>query len=182
MRFFDEPRLGVSEFTQNLRGEVVYASRALSVRQLPGGRQGLPTIDRAARSLGNFRIAGATNGITDFFARVGTFGRVNTEEICTTRSDGTEVCASADQLAAILAGTSAGALADDGQFLGASASISAPEIAGSDADTARLPRRQRVGQMPTPQKGLPKRRPRPRAADETTTDAGAPITEASGET
>ena len=47
-------------------------------------------------------LADAANGITDFFAQVGNFGRVNTGELCTTTSDGTEVCASGDQLAAIL--------------------------------------------------------------------------------
>ena len=39
----------------------------------------------------------ATNGIKEFFAEL-----VHTQEICTTRSDGTEVCANADQLAALL--------------------------------------------------------------------------------
>ena len=42
-------------------------------------------------------LADATNGITDFFAE-----RVHTQELCTKTSDGTEVCASGDQLAAIL--------------------------------------------------------------------------------
>jgi hypothetical protein len=51
----------------------------------------------------------SANGITNFFTRVGNLGRVNTDELCTTPPDGTEVWASADQLAAILAGTSAGA-------------------------------------------------------------------------
>jgi hypothetical protein len=48
------------------------------------------------------RTPDTTNGITDFFAR-----RVHTQEICTKKSDGTEVCASGDQLAAILSGSAA---------------------------------------------------------------------------
>ena len=46
--------------------------------------------------------ADATKGIGDFFAR-----RVHTQEICTQRSDGVEVCASGDQLAEILSASEA---------------------------------------------------------------------------
>ncbi len=46
----------------------------------------------------------ATNGIKKFFA-----ASVHTQGLCTMKSDGTEVCASGDQLAAILAGAAAGA-------------------------------------------------------------------------
>jgi hypothetical protein len=49
-------------------------------------------------------LASASNGIGDFLAKRGHF-----DELCTKKSDGTEVCASGDQLAAILAGTAAGA-------------------------------------------------------------------------
>jgi endosialidase-like protein len=44
-------------------------------------------------------LGSATNGLA----------RVHTHELCTTKSDGTEVCASGDQLAALLAGAGAGA-------------------------------------------------------------------------
>jgi hypothetical protein len=59
---------------------------------------------------------------------------VHTQELCTTRSDGTEVCASADQFAAILAGTSAGASPyGDGQR---EAPASLPVLEDSYTDTA----------------------------------------------
>ena len=54
-------------------------------------------------------LGSAANGITDLFAKRGHFG-----ELCTTKSDGTEVCASGDQLAAILGGTNAGAPREGG--------------------------------------------------------------------
>ena len=54
-------------------------------------------------------LASAENGIGDFFARVGHFNEADVGKLCTKKSDGTEVCASGDQLAAILAGTNAGA-------------------------------------------------------------------------
>lgn len=47
-------------------------------------------------------LADAANGIGDFFARVGNFGRVNTDELCMKKSDGSEICTTGDQLAAIL--------------------------------------------------------------------------------
>jgi hypothetical protein len=78
-------------------------------------------------------FADAQNGITDFFAK-----RVHTQEICTTRSDGSEVCASGDQLAAILAGTSAGAPTGSGGG-GAPASLFAPRESGADTATTTTP-------------------------------------------
>ena len=75
-------------------------------------------------------FAEATNGIADFFAKVGNFGRVNTDQLCTKKSDGAEVCASGDQLAAILAGTAAGAPAHV-DFVGAPAG----QPASGDAST-----------------------------------------------
>jgi hypothetical protein len=80
-------------------------------------------------------FADATNGIIDFFVRRGHFGRVNTDELCTTRSDGTEVCASGDQLAAILAETSAGAPQQGGNEAPASASASGLGIEADNSTT-----------------------------------------------
>jgi hypothetical protein len=74
-------------------------------------------------------FADAANGIKEFFAE-----RVHTQEFCTTRSDGTEVCASGDQLVAILAGTSASTPATGGGS-GAPASISARRETGADTAT-----------------------------------------------
>ena len=74
-------------------------------------------------------FADAQNSIADFFAH-----RVHTQEICTTPSDGMQVCASADQLAAILAGTSAGAPREQG-----ARRVHPDPILGEGADTARLP-------------------------------------------
>jgi hypothetical protein len=65
-------------------------------------------------------FADPTNGIPDLFVR-----RVHTQEICTTRSDGSEVCASADQLAAILTGVSSGASPKGGSEAPATAPASA---------------------------------------------------------
>jgi hypothetical protein len=75
-------------------------------------------------------FADTTNGIAKFFA-----GEIHTEKLCTTRSDGTEVCANGDQLAAILAGTSADVPTWSGGGAGAPASTPAPDL-GNDADTA----------------------------------------------
>jgi hypothetical protein len=68
-------------------------------------------------------------------ARVGAFGRVDTQELCTTKSDRTEVCVSGDQLAAILAGVSAGAPA-----LGVEggAPAAAPPGLGNEDDPERI--------------------------------------------
>jgi hypothetical protein len=52
--------------------------------------------------LGTEVFADTSNGIQKFFA-----ASVRTQQICTKRCDGTEVCASGDQFAAILAGTAA---------------------------------------------------------------------------
>jgi hypothetical protein len=76
----------------------------------------------------------ATNGIKEFFAEL-----VHTQEICTTRSDGTEVCANADQLAALLSGTSAGAPASGNDGEGAPTSISAPPSVNADTATSTTP-------------------------------------------
>jgi hypothetical protein len=89
-------------------------------------------------------FADASNGIKEFFSE-----RLHTQELCTTRSDGVEVCANADQLAAILAGTAAGAPAAIGVNAGApsGSSTSGPP----DADTATTTHRLR---------GKSRRRPR----------------------
>jgi hypothetical protein len=52
-------------------------------------------------------LGSATNGITDLFAKIGHFDQVqsnetDTQKLCTTRSDGTQVCITNDQLAALL--------------------------------------------------------------------------------
>jgi len=47
-------------------------------------------------------LGNAQNGIQNLFAAVGNFGKVNTQELCTTRSDGTQVCITNDQLAGLL--------------------------------------------------------------------------------
>jgi len=76
-------------------------------------------------------FADATNGIQNFFAHVGNFGRVNTDELCTKKSDGTEVCASGDQLAEILsASAAAGAPHGGGEAPSGSSAF------GLDANTA----------------------------------------------
>jgi len=86
-------------------------------------------------------FADAANGIEDFFARVGNFGRVNTDELCTTKSDGSEVCASGDQLAAILSASAAastptaGGTPSSGDAPGAPAGLSAPEAPDADTTT-----------------------------------------------
>ncbi|HET8581136.1 MAG TPA: immunoglobulin-like domain-containing protein [Candidatus Paceibacterota bacterium] len=49
-------------------------------------------------------FASAGNGIGDFFAN-----RVHTKELCVTKSDGTDVCVTGDQLAAVLASQAAAA-------------------------------------------------------------------------
>ena len=76
-------------------------------------------------------FADATNGITDFFAR-----RVHTQEICTTRADGTEVCASGDQLADILSTGAAAGAQHSGAANGAAGGQSAWE---ENADGTILP-------------------------------------------
>ena len=53
-------------------------------------------------------LGSSTNGITNFFAQVGHFNEADVGKLCTKKSDGTEVCASGDQLAAILAATAVG--------------------------------------------------------------------------
>ena len=48
-------------------------------------------------------LADATNGVGKLFA-----GEVHTKELCVTKSDGTDVCLTGDQLAALMAGQSTG--------------------------------------------------------------------------
>ena len=69
-------------------------------------------------------FADATNGIKEFFA-----ASVHTQEICTKKSDGSDVCASGDQLAALLASA--------GQPPAAPAS--SPSSGGSSSDPATPP-------------------------------------------
>jgi hypothetical protein len=56
-------------------------------------------------------LANASNGIDQFFANVGNFHTVNTDKLCVNKSDGTRVCVTGDQLAAILSGQTASAAA-----------------------------------------------------------------------
>ena len=53
-------------------------------------------------------LAGANNGIHDLYASVIHANEVHAKELCVAKSDGTEVCVTGDQLAAILAGQTAG--------------------------------------------------------------------------
>ena len=47
-------------------------------------------------------LGSASNGIHDLFAAVGHFDETRTQKLCTTRSDGTPVCVTNDQLAGLL--------------------------------------------------------------------------------
>ena len=60
-------------------------------------------------------LGSATNGIHQFFADIGNFQTVNTattntQKLCTTRSDGTQVCVTNDQLAGLLSQVGASSL------------------------------------------------------------------------
>ena len=66
------------------------------------------------------------NGVTDFFAQT-----VHTQKICTMRSDGVQVCASDDQLAALLAQAASAGSATQNPIVGA--------FTGSTSSTSTAP-------------------------------------------
>ena len=66
-------------------------------------------------------FADATNGITDFFAKVGHFVDLHAQEYCAQHSDGTETCVTGDQLKSLLAAPTAASAPNAGGASGAPA-------------------------------------------------------------
>jgi hypothetical protein len=78
-------------------------------------------------------FADATNGITDFFAKVGHFNKV-----CAKNSDGTETCVTGDELKSLLAGPAAAGAAVH-EDTGAPSGSPAVETANADTATTTTP-------------------------------------------
>jgi surface protein with Ig-like domain len=103
---------------------------------------------RAVQDIANFAdtfkskliawFADASNGIGDFFAKVGHFAEVHAQKYCAQNSDGTETCVTGDQLKSMLAGSAAAGALNNGSQSGAPASVSANfgGDAGSSTTTA----------------------------------------------
>jgi len=78
-------------------------------------------------------FADAANGIHDLYATIIHAHEVHANELCATKSDGTEVCVTGDQLAAVLAGQGSGS--PSGGISNEPQSNSSPQAAGTASTT-----------------------------------------------
>lgn len=156
IRFSGEPRFAASEFTQNLRDQVVHTFQALSVRQLGWRSARAGTTQEIA--VGSFPVrffsslfarltqwfADTTNGITKIVTELLAAKRVETQELCVD-----DICITRDQFAEVFGGSQpAAADAPEVSGTGAPASGAAESATAAAGDVATTPT---LTEQPTPE-------------------------------